>query len=207
MNLRIWPGRPYPLGATWDGSGTNFALYFRKRDESRTLSVRFDQRRKRIAAHRAAGADRHGLARLLARRGPRSIYGYRVDGPHKPSEGHRFNANKVLLDPYAKAIARQTRWSDEMWGYKLGDPEGDLSFDERDNARYAPLAAVLDEAFTWGDDRLPRNPWHKTLIYELPREGIHQVASRRAGKPARHLRRRRIGRLDSLPQEPGHHGG
>ncbi len=89
---------------------------------------------------------------------PGQLYGYRVDGPYKPSEGHRFNANKVLLDPYAKAIARETRWSDAMWGYKLGDPETDLSFDDRDNARFAPLAAVLDEAFTWGDDRPPRNP-------------------------------------------------
>ncbi len=88
---------------------------------------------------------------------PGQIYGYRVDGPYNPAEGHRFNPHKVLLDPYAKAIARETQWSDEMWGYRVGDPEADLSFDDRDNARFAPLAAVLDEAFTWGDDRAAAN--------------------------------------------------
>ena len=71
---------------------------------------------------------------------PGQFYGYRVDGPYEPAKGHRFNPHKVLLDPYAKAIARETRWADEMWGYKLGDPQADLSFDERDNAAIAPLA-------------------------------------------------------------------
>ena len=106
---------------------------------------------------------------------PGQIYGYRVDGPYDPAQGHRFNAHKVLLDPYAKAIARETRWADEMWGYKIGDPQEDLSFDDRDNARYAPLAAVLDEAFTWGDDRPPRTPWNKTLIYEMHVKGFTKL--------------------------------
>jgi len=163
------------LGATWDGSGTNFALYSENATKVELClfdSINDEKESQRIALPEQTDMVWHVYLPDVA---PGQIYGYRVDGPHKPSEGHRFNANKVLLDPYAKAIARQTRWSDEMWGYKLGDPEGDLSFDERDNARYAPLAAVLDEAFTWGDDRLPRNPWHKTLIYELHVKGFTKL--------------------------------
>jgi glycogen operon protein len=106
---------------------------------------------------------------------PGQVYGFRVHGPYKPAEGHRFNANKVLLDPYAKAIARQAHWADEMFGYKLNDPEADLSFDERDSAKFAPLGAVLDEAFTWGDDRRPQIPWNKTIIYEMHVKGFTKL--------------------------------
>jgi glycogen operon protein len=98
-----------------------------------------------------------------------------VHGPYEPSQGHRFNPHKVLLDPYAKAIARETRWADEMWGYHVGDPAADLSFDERDNARFAPLAAVIDHAFTWGDDRPPNIPWNKTIIYEMHVKGFTKL--------------------------------
>jgi glycogen operon protein len=103
---------------------------------------------------------------------PGQIYGLRVDGPYDPKQGHRFNAEKILLDPYAKRIARDVRWHDSMFGYRVGDPAGDLSLDGRDNAAYAPLAAVVDTAFTWGDDRPPRTPWHETCIYELHVKGF-----------------------------------
>jgi glycogen operon protein len=96
---------------------------------------------------------------------PGQLYGYRVQGPYDPAKGHRFNHNKVVLDPYAKAIGRDVRWCDEMFGYKVGDAAADLSFDERDNAHAAPLAGVIDPAFTWGDDRSPLTPWHETIIY------------------------------------------
>jgi len=96
-------------------------------------------------------------------------------GPYKPEDGHRFNAHKVLLDPYAKAIARTKQGGDEMFGYVIGDPRLDLSLDERDNAATAPLAAVIDPAFTWGDDRPPRTPSHKTVIYELHVKGFSQL--------------------------------
>src|SRR5205823_9648446 len=105
---------------------------------------------------------------------PGQLYGYRVHGPYEPAKGHRFNPNKVLLDPYVKAIGRDLRWADELFGYKIGDPKADLSFDERNSAPFAPLAAVIDTAFTWGDDRPPRTPWHKTLIYELHVKGFTQ---------------------------------
>jgi glycogen operon protein len=95
---------------------------------------------------------------------PGQLYGYRVHGPFDPAKGHRFNPNKVVLDPYTKAIGRDVRWDDSLFAYKMG--QDDLSFDDRDDAAFCPLGSVIDTAFTWGDDRPPRTPWHKTFIYE-----------------------------------------
>jgi glycogen operon protein len=101
---------------------------------------------------------------------PGQLYGYRVHGPYEPAKGHRFNHNKVMLDPYTKAIGRPIKWDDSLFGYQVG--KDDLTFDERDSAAFAPLASVIDTAFTWGDDRPPRTPWHKTLIYEAHVKGF-----------------------------------
>ncbi len=106
---------------------------------------------------------------------PGQLYGYRVHGPYDPQHGHRFNPHKVVLDPYAKGIGRDVRWCDEMWGYTIGDQQADLSFDERDNAHAAPLAVVIDPAFTWGDDRPPQRPWHETIIYEMHVKGFTRL--------------------------------
>jgi glycogen operon protein len=106
---------------------------------------------------------------------PGQLYGYRVHGPYTPEQGHRFNPNKIVLDPYARSIGRDIRWADELFGYHIGNPEADLSYDERDNAAYAPLAAVIDTAYTWGDDRPPRIPWNKTIIYEVHVKGFTQL--------------------------------
>jgi glycogen operon protein len=103
---------------------------------------------------------------------PGWIYGYRVDGPYDPSQGHRFNPSKVLVDPYAKAIARRIHWDESMFGYKTGDPKEDLTRDDRDNAPFAPLCSVVDPAFTWGNDRPPKTPWHETIIYETHVRGL-----------------------------------
>ncbi|HVU85697.1 MAG TPA: glycogen debranching protein GlgX [Pirellulales bacterium] len=171
----VWPGRPYPLGATWDGRGTNFALY--SENATKVELCLFDavdghKETARITLPDATDMVWHAyLPDVL----PGQLYGYRVTGPYKPEEGHRFNPNKVLLDPYAKAVARETQWHDEMWGYKVGDPAADLSFDDRDNAAYAPLAVVVDAAFTWGDDRPPQTPWNKTIIYELHVKGMTKL--------------------------------
>ena len=175
MNMRIWPGRPYPLGATWDGSGTNFAIY--SENATKVELCLFDSAESEKESARIPLPEQTDMVWhvYLPDVLPGQLYGYRVDGPYKPAKGHRFNPNKVLLDPYAKAIARETRWSDEMWGYKLGDPQADLSFDDRDNASFAPLAAVVDEAFTWGDDRPPQIPWNKTLIYEMHVKGFTKL--------------------------------
>jgi glycogen operon protein len=125
---------------------------------------------------------------------PNQIYAYRVYGLYEPRLGHRFNPNKVVMDPYARSVARTIRWSDEMFGYRVGDPEGDLSCDERDNAPFAPLAAVVDPAFTWGEDRRLRTPWHNTVIYEMHVRGF---SARHPDVPP-HLR----GTYEALTTEP-----
>ena len=172
--MRIWPGHPYPLGATWDGAGVNFAIY--SENATKVELCLFDSADAEKEAHRITlneYTDKvwHAyLPDVLAGQ----LYGYRFHGPFDPSQGHRYNPNKVVLDPYAKLIGRDVRWADELFGYRFDDSEADLSFDERDSAAYAPLATVIDPAFTWGDDRLPRTPWHKTVIYELHVKGFTQ---------------------------------
>jgi glycogen operon protein len=172
--MRIWPGRSYPLGATWDGAGVNFALF--SEHATKVELCLFDspeatQESQRITLVEQTDQVWHAyLPDVL----PGQLYGYRVHGPYEPAKGHRFNPHKVLLDPYAKAIGRKLRWDDSVFGYRIGDPTEDLSFDDRDSAAFAPLAEVIDPAFTWGDDRPPRTPWHKTLIYELHVKGFTQ---------------------------------
>jgi isoamylase len=171
--VKVRPGSPYPLGATWDGLGVNFSLFSEHAtgvDLCLFDSIDAVAESERIPLSENTDMVWHAyLPGVL----PGQLYGYRVDGPYDPRAGHRFNANKVLLDPYAKAIGRTTRWGDfELFGYRVGDPEEDLSFDERDNASLAPLATVIDGAFTWGNDRAPRTPWHKTVIYELHVKGF-----------------------------------
>src|SRR4051794_35275873 len=106
---------------------------------------------------------------------PNQLYGYRVYGPYDPAHGHRFNPNKIVMDPYAKSVARTIKWADEMFGYRLGAADEDLTPDDRDNAKFAPLAAVIDRAFTWGEDRPPRTPWHNTVIYEMHVKGFSKT--------------------------------
>ena len=168
--MRIKPGRPYPLGATWDGAGVNFALF--SECATKVELCLFDSADASAASQTISLHERTDqvwhcyLADVL----PGQLYGYRVHGPYDPANGHRFNHNKVVLDPYAKLIGRDVRWNDALFGYKIG--EDDLSFDERDSAAFAPLAMVVDTAFTWGDDRPLRTPWHKTLIYEVHVKGF-----------------------------------
>ncbi|HXV76543.1 MAG TPA: glycogen debranching protein GlgX [Candidatus Polarisedimenticolaceae bacterium] len=170
--MRLCPGSPFPLGAGWDGSGINFAIY--SEEAERVELCLFDEiesRRERqsIPLPERTGHVWHGYL-PDGRRG--QLYGYRVFGPYQPREGLRFNPNKVLVDPYAKAVGRTTRWDDSMFGYRVGHPAADLSFDTRDNAAFAPLASVLDPAFDWGDDRAPNTPWSRTIIYETHVRGL-----------------------------------
>ncbi|MGE0813450.1 MAG: glycogen debranching protein GlgX [Vicinamibacterales bacterium] len=168
-----WPGSPYPLGATWDGLGVNFALF--SANATRVDLCLFDapdslHESRRVTLPEQTAMVWHGYLPDVR---PGQLYGYRVYGPHEPRFGHRFNPNKVLLDPYAKAIGRVVQWGDfEMFGYQAAAGQDDLSFDVRDNAALAPLAAVIDSAFTWGPDRPLRTPWHKTVIYELHVKGF-----------------------------------
>lgn len=176
--MRVWPGQPYPLGANWNGTGVNFAI-FSEHAKCVQLAL-FDSRRSKSESQLITLPEQtdmvwHGyLPDVL----PGQLYGYRIDGPYDPEQGHRFNSNKVLLDPYAKAIGRGAKWHDTLFGYRVGDPAEDLSFDKRDSAPWVPLAAVIDPAFTWGDDRRPRTPWHKTVIYELHVKGFTKLHPR-----------------------------
>lgn len=170
--MRVWPGRPYPPGATWDGAGVNFALF--SEHATKVELCLFDaaddqQETQRIVMPEFTDQVWHCYLPDIH---PEQLYGYRVHGPFEPAKGHRFNANKIVLDPYAKAIGRDLRWDDSLFGYAIGDPTLDLSFDPRDNAAFAPLACVVDPAFTWGDDRAPHTPWHNSIIYEVHVKGF-----------------------------------
>lgn len=166
------PGSPVPQGATWDGKGVNFALFseasqgvelclFESPDETKeTECIPFIERTN--------GVWHIYVPRLK----PGQLYGYRVKGPYEPQKGLRFNPNKLLLDPYAKAIGRETKWADELFGYQLGHSEQDLTFDERDSAGFAPLAMVIDDKFDWSGDQRLSIPWHETVIYEAHVRGL-----------------------------------
>jgi isoamylase len=169
----VWPGAAYPLGATWDGLGVNFALF--SAHATQVELCLFDSPTSPKEARRVVLPERTAMVwhGYLPDVRPGQVYGYRVHGPYDPRQGHRFNPNKVVLDPYAKAIGRMVRWNHfEMFGYEVGSPEGDLSYDARDNAALAPLAVVIDPAFTWGADQRLNTPWHRTVIYELHVKGF-----------------------------------
>jgi isoamylase len=171
MITRVWPGRPNPLGATWDGGGVNFTLF--SEHATRVELCLFDHPSDRSEASLVPITEQTDSVwhAYLPDVRPGQLYGYRVHGPYDPHAGHRFNPHKVVLDPYAKAIGRGIGWSDAMFGYRVGDLKEDLSFDDRDNAWCAPLAVVVDSRFRWGNDSHPRTPWHKTLIYEAHVKG------------------------------------
>ena len=167
----VWPGGPYPRGATWDGEGVNFALF--SEHATRVELCLFDPS-GRYERQRIEVAERTDLVWhcYLPEARPGLLYGYRVHGPYEPEKGLRFNPNKLLIEPYAKALEGRLRWSDAHFGYRLGHSKADLSFDKRDSAPGTPKCRVIDPAFTWGDDRPPRTPWHDTVIYELHVRGF-----------------------------------
>ncbi|OAI46109.1 glycogen debranching enzyme [Nitrospira sp. SCGC AG-212-E16] len=170
--MRIWPGHPYPLGATWDGEGVNFALF--SENATAVELCLFDephavQETQRIRIEECTDYVWHVY---LPEVRPGQRYGYRVHGPYEPEEGHRFNPAKLLFDPYAKAIAGTINWSSALYGYQIGDPKGDLSINDQDNAALIPKCVVVDQAFTWGGDQLLRTPWDRTVIYELHVNGF-----------------------------------
>jgi glycogen operon protein len=170
--MRVYPGSPYPLGATWDGMGVNFSLF--SEHATKVELCLFEATGASAGHQRIEMREQTDMAWhvYMPDVRPGQLYGYRVHGPYEPASGHRFNSNKVVLDPYAKAIGRPVRWADEMFGYQIGHPDADLSFDARDNAHCAPLAAVIDPAFNWGTDQPPRTAWHDTVIYEAHVKGF-----------------------------------
>jgi glycogen operon protein len=168
--MRKWLGSPYPLGATWDGAGANFALF--SEHASGVDLCLFDTAESGATETRVplTECNAHVWHAYLPDVVPGQLYGYRVSGPYDPANGHRFNPHKLLLDPYAKLVARQIHWDDTLYGYPVGGD--DRHPDDRDSARFAPLAAVIDPAFTWGDDRPPQTPWHQTVVYECHVKGF-----------------------------------
>jgi glycogen operon protein len=169
------PGAPYPLGATWDGHGVNFALF--SEHAARVELCLFDSVEARAESRRVTLGEQTDMVwhAYLPDVRPGQLYGYRVSGPYEPERGHRFNPAKVLVDPYAKAVTRRVLWDDAMFGYRVGAPGDDLTMDDRDNAAFAPLAAVIDPAFDWQGDRPPATPWHETVIYEAHVKGFTRL--------------------------------
>lgn len=170
--MQIVAGKPYPLGATWDGLGVNFAIFSEHATKIELClfdSVDSVEESIRIELPECNAHVWHGFIKGIM---PGQIYGYRVHGPYEPVKGHRFNSNKVLADPYARCIVRAVNWDDNLFGYTIGHETEDLSFDERDSAANAPLCAVVDSSFMWGDDKKPDIPWHKTIIYETHVKGL-----------------------------------
>jgi len=168
---RVWPGQPWPLGATWDGKGVNFAL-FSAHAEKVELCL-FDaagvREIDRITLPEYTDEVWHGY---LPDARPGTLYGYRVYGPYDPRNGHRFNPNKLVLDPYAKAFYGRFLQTEAIFGYRIGSPREDLSFDRRDSARAMPKCRVVDGSFQWGDDRPPNHPWSDTIVYEAHVRGF-----------------------------------
>lgn len=169
--MRVWPGRPYPQGATWDGEGVNFALFSENATGVELCLFTHEQQDQEIQRIRMEERTDQVWHCYLPEARPGQLYGYRVHGPYDPQAGHRFNPSKLLIDPYAKALTGVVKWSDAMFGYRIGDPAGDLSYDDRNNAGNMPKCVVIDQAFTWGEDKLLNTPWSKTVIYEVHVKG------------------------------------
>jgi isoamylase len=170
--MKILPGHPYPLGATWDGKGVNFSIFSEHATQVELClfdSADAQKESQRIPLTEQTNRIWHVF---IPDARPGWLYAYRVHGPYHPDSGHRFNSAKILTDPYSKAIARRVKWNDTMFAYRIGHPDEDLAVDDRDNAAFSPLSMVVDPAFTWGNDRPPRIPWHQTIIYETHVKGI-----------------------------------
>lgn len=165
------PGKPYPLGATWTGRGVNFALFSEHAEKVELCLFDANGRKEtdRIPLPIVSDHVWHGFVPDLQ---PGHLYGYRVYGPYDPPAGHRFNHNKLLVDPYAKAVVGQVIWHPACYGYRIGHPKGDLSFDRRDSARYIPKGMVVKTEYPWGTDRRPDRSLEHTILYECHVKGM-----------------------------------
>jgi len=171
---RLAPGLPYPMGATPDGLGVNFAV-FSANATAIDLCIFDSTGRKELARLPLPECTDEVWHGYLPDAGPGLVYGYRAHGPYEPRQGHRFNPNKLLLDPYAKQLTGPLRWSDALFGYRLAHPRADLTFDRRDSAPAMPKAIVVDDVFNWGDSRRPETPWAETVIYEGHVRGLSML--------------------------------
>ncbi|MBE0479797.1 MAG: glycogen debranching protein GlgX [Dehalococcoidia bacterium] len=170
MATKILPGKPYPLGATWDGAGVNFAIY--SENATSVELCLFEEpgqgETERIPLREVTGFVWHCYLPGLQ---PGQLYGYRFTGPFRPEQGFRFNPGKLLMDPYAKALAGQVDWNGPVFGYQLGHPDADLTFNEEDDALSIPRCVVVNPYFDWEQDRPPRIPWNESIVYEAHIKG------------------------------------
>src|SRR5215210_1653156 len=172
VSLNARSGWPPPLGATWDGGGVEFGLFSEHATAVELCLFDDDRTRTELARIPLRDAGAHIWWGYVPGAGPGQLYGYRVDGPFEPGAGHRFNPAKLLIDPYALALAGTVDWRAPVLGYPLGDPRADLAIDGRDDARGVPLAVVVDPTFDWGDDHSPRIAWDHTVLYEVHVKGF-----------------------------------
>ncbi len=175
MSIRVYPGNPYPLGATWDGGGVNFSFYA---ENAIGLELcLFDHANQELEAAKVRITERshHVWHAYLPGIEPGQLYGYRVYGPYEPQNGHRFNPHKLLIDPYAKAISGTIKWHDALFGYKIGDPEQDLSYNDTDSAPFIAKSVVVNHHFDWDGDKPPDVPYHKSIIYETHVKGFTKL--------------------------------
>lgn len=170
--MRQWPGKPYPLGASWDGEGTNFAIY--SEHATRVDLCLFEDVQASTESHRVPLQEVtfHIWHSYLPGVHPGQAYGYRVYGPFAPTEGHRFNPAKLVLDPYAKAIGGSFNWQAPLFGYPIGHPDQDLARDDEDDAWGMPKSIVIDPSFDWENDRRPETPLQESVIYEMHVKGF-----------------------------------
>ncbi|MCW3115648.1 MAG: glycogen debranching protein [Segetibacter sp.] len=175
MDIKAYPGHPYPLGATWDGKGVNFALYADNATSVELCLFKKNTDKKEIAKIELTERTHQIWHIYLPHAKPGQLYGYRVHGPYDPANGHRYNANKLLIDPYAKAIAGTIAWHDSLFGYQLGHPDADLSFSDTDSAPYVPKSVVVDSNYDWEGDKPPKVSYHKTIIYEAHVKGFTKL--------------------------------
>ncbi|OYW70252.1 MAG: glycogen debranching enzyme, partial [Verrucomicrobia bacterium 12-59-8] len=175
-SFRVRQGHPYPLGSTWDGTGTNFALF--SENATKVELCLFDPQdpNREVARKQLREKTDHVFHGYLNDVKPGMLYGYRVHGPWQPEIGHRFNHRKLLLDPYAKAITGGFHWRDEMFGYRIGGNE-DFEMDKRDNAAFMPRCVVVDNKFDWTGDRRIDRPMAETVIYEVHVKGFSKLWS------------------------------
>jgi isoamylase len=171
----IWPGKPYPLGATWDGQGVNFALF--SQHATAVELCLFDSPEATEESERIVMPEQTDNVWHIYLPGvqPGQLYGYRVHGPYEPEAGHRYNPHKLVIDPYARALTGDLIWNDAVYGFQLGGSYEDLTLDERDSAAYIPRCVVIDPAFDWDGDRSPATPLHKSIIYELHVKGFTKL--------------------------------
>ncbi len=173
--VRVWRGSPYPLGATWMNDGVNFALYSENATGVDLCLFDNPDAEREIIRVRMTERTNHVWHLFLPEIRPGQLYGYRVYGAYEPQNGHRFNASKMLMDPYAKAIAGKIKWGPEMFGYPLGGPDGDLKRDFQDNAGSTPKCVVVDTAFDWSREKRPNIPLHEAVIYEVHVKGFSKL--------------------------------